>query len=223
MHADFWLQRWREGRTGFHHEKTSPLLQANWPKLSLPADSRVLVPLAGKSLDMLWLASQGHRVLGVELSPLAVEQFFTDNNLSAVMRQSGSFKHYTAGSIEMICGDFFDIDDEILVTCSGVYDRAALIALPAAMRQRYAAKLSCALRAPCNMLLVTLDYAQSEMDGPPFAVSSDDVASLYGREWQITQLEQHDILSEQPNFAAQGLSTLQTVVYRLKRTNHAVR
>ena len=223
MHAEFWLQRWHEGRTGFHHNETSPLLQANWPHLSLPADSRVLVPLAGKSLDMLWLASQGHRVLGVELSPIAVEQFFAQNNLHPTMRDSGSFKHYADGPIEVICGDFFDVDNGALSDCGGVYDRAALIALPAAMRQRYASKLTAALPAHCKMLLVTLNYAQSEMDGPPFAVSSDEVASLYGCDWKIGQLEQREILSEQPNLAAQGLSALQTAVYRLERTDHAVR
>ncbi|MEO8802154.1 MAG: thiopurine S-methyltransferase [Rudaea sp.] len=223
MKADFWLQRWREGRTGFHHDKPSPLLQAHWLSLSLPADSRVLVPLSGKSRDMVWLASQGHRVLGVELSPLAVEQFFKENELHPSVRETRVGTHFCAGSIEVICGDFFGIDSDVVSDCTGVYDRAALIALPADMRQRYAAHLSSMLAAHCQMLLVTLDYAQAEMDGPPFAVGAAEVDSLYGRYWKVAKLEQQEILSEQPNLAAQGLTALQTAAYRLQRNDHAVR
>lgn len=221
MHADFWLQRWREGRTGFHNEQTSPLLQAHWPSLSLPANSQVLVPLAGKSRDMLWLASQGYRVLGVELSPLAVDQFFKENDLHPSVRETSIGRRYSADSIEVICGDLFAIDHAVVADCTGVYDRAALIALPADMRQRYAAHLTSMLPAHCQMLLVTLDYVQAEMDGPPFAVSPAQVQSLYAQDWQITPLEQQEILAQQPNLAAQGLSTLQTAVYRLQRNNHA--
>jgi len=107
MDAEFWLERWREGRTHFHQEKISPLLQKYWPTLALPAAGQVLVPLAGKSLDMLWLAAQGHRVLGVELSQLAVEQFFNENNLQAAQRDCAYGVHYVCGNIEIICGDIF--------------------------------------------------------------------------------------------------------------------
>ena len=223
MYADFWLQRWREGRTGFHDDKPSPLLQAHWSSLALPANSRVFVPLAGKSKDMLWLASQGYRVLGVELSPLAVEQFFNENELTPSISETSSGMHYVAGSIELIRGDLFGVDCNLVSDCAGVYDRAALIALPAEMRQRYAAHLSRMLPAACQMLLVTLEYAQSEMDGPPFALAASNVESLYERDWKITKLDRRDILSQQPNLAAQGLSALHTAVYRLQRNDHAVR
>ena len=223
MQAEFWLQRWREGRTGFHCEETSPLLQAHWPSLALPAGSRVFVPLAGKSRDMLWLASQGYRVLAVELSPLAVEQFFNENDLHPTMTESSAGRHYAAGPIEIVCGDFFDIDNQTVSDCAAVYDRAALIALPAEMRRRYAARLSDMLASRSRMLLVTLEYTQSEMDGPPFSVVAGEVRSLYAQGWQITQLEQRDILSEQPDLAARGLSALRTTVYRLQRLDQAAR
>lgn len=172
---------------------------------------------------MLWLAEQGYRVLGVELSPLAVEQFFKENDLHPSMHQTDTGAHYIAGSIELICGDFFGLDKNILADCTGVYDRAALIALPADMRLRYAVHLSSMLPAQCQMLLVTLDYAQSEMDGPPFSVDADTVQSLYARHWETTQLARQDILGEQPNLASQGLTALHTTIYRLQRNAHAVR
>lgn len=134
MDADFWLDRWREGRTHFHQTRVTPLLQKYWPTLDVPAGGQVLVPLAGKSLDMVWLAGQGLRVLGVELSQLAVEQFFDENDLRPEIHQSAQGRHYVAGNLELICGDVFALEDATLAACAGVYDRAALVALPEPMR-----------------------------------------------------------------------------------------
>ena len=93
MDAEFWLERWREGRTHFHQTRITPLLQKYWPTLAVPKGGRVLVPLAGKSLDMVWLAAQGHAVLGVELSQLAVDQFFEENELRPATHESVYGKH----------------------------------------------------------------------------------------------------------------------------------
>ena len=119
----------------------TPLLQKHWPSLAVPAGSRVFVPLAGKSLDLLWFAAQGHRVLGVELSQLAVEQFFAENALEPEIHATAYGTHYTAGEIELICGDAFALDRAVLADCDAVFDRAALIALPAELRQRYVGEL----------------------------------------------------------------------------------
>ena len=195
-----------------------PLLQKHWPTLALPVGSRVFVPLAGKSLDMLWLAERGHRVLGVELSALAVDQFFAENGLTPTLRESRYGTHHVAGNIELICGDAFALDTEALADCVGVYDRAALIALPPPMRERYAAELYAKLPAGCTGLLLTLEYAQAEMAGPPFSVEEAEVRRLYEADWQVTLLDRRDILAMQPDFAAAGLTALGTVVYRLERS-----
>src|SRR3546814_18706604 len=81
MNPDFWLERWREGHTHFHQSRITPLLQKYWPRLARDAGSQVLVPLCGKTLAMIWLAEQGPRGLGVELSSLAAEQFLSDTKL----------------------------------------------------------------------------------------------------------------------------------------------
>lgn len=218
MHVEFWLQRWREGRTGFHRDMVMPLLAKYWPSLDLPEHSRVFVPLAGKTKDMLWLAAQRHRVLGVELSPLAVEQFFDENQLQPTIHESAAGRHFVAGPIELVCGDLFDLDADALSECVGVYDRAALIALPADMRRRYAAHLSRILPAGSQMLLITLDYAQAEMEGPPFSVREEEVAALYADNWQTTRLDRRDILADDPKFAESGVSALHTDVWRLQRS-----
>lgn len=194
-----------------------PLLLQHWSQVAPAAGSRVFVPLSGKSLDMAWLAAQGYRVLGVELSPLAVEQFFTEHGLTPQMRESRYGRHYCAGEIELICGDVFALDAAALADCAAVYDRAALIALPPPMRQRYVREVYTHLPAGCGGLLITLEYPQHEKNGPPFSVPEAEVRELYGSDWNIETLERRDILAEQPGFVAEGVSVLQTVVYRLSR------
>lgn len=217
MHPDFWRQRWQDNQIGFHQDKPTPLLLKHWPSLGLDAGSRVFVPLAGKSLDMLWLASRGHRVLGVELSQLAVEQFFADNQLSPTISVSPHGTHYRSDEIELICGDAFALDAQALADCAAVYDRAALIALPQDLRQRYVHELYARLPRGCAGLLITLEYPQHEKAGPPFSVPEHEVRELYGRDWAIKELERRDILAQQPGFTAEGVSALDTVVYRLDR------
>ncbi|MEO7067312.1 MAG: thiopurine S-methyltransferase [Rhodanobacter sp.] len=217
MDKAFWLQRWRDNQTGFHRNRPMPLLAKHWPALAVPTGSRVLVPLAGKSLDMLWLAAQGYRVLGVELSPLAVQQFLTENALEATQRDSTQGRHYVAGSIELICGDVFDLDDATLHSCAAVYDRAAVIALPPPLRTRYATELYGRLPAGCRGLVITLQYPQHEMDGPPFSVDEATMHALFDRDWHVETLERRDILASEPRFAAHGVNALHTGVYRLDR------
>lgn len=217
MEPEFWLQRWREGRTGFHQAAPTPLLLRHWPALALAPGSRVFVPLAGKSLDLLWLAGQGHRVLGVELSPLAVAQFFDEQGLTPQVHASRLGLHHVAGEIELICGDVFDLDAAALAECAAVYDRAALIALPPDLRRRYVRELYASLPAGCRGLLVTLEYPPHEKQGPPFPVPEAEVRELYGRDWTVTPLERADVLAQQPGFAAEGVSALETAAYRLAK------
>lgn len=217
MEPEFWQQRWREGRIGFHQDEPTPLLLKHWASLGVQPGSQVFVPLAGKSLDMAWLASQGYRVLGVELSPLAVEQFFAALGLQPARRTSRYGTHFEAGGIEIILGDAFGLDADALAGCAAVYDRAALIALPPALRARYAGELYAHLPRGCRGLLITLEYPQHEKQGPPFSVPETEVMERYGLDWQVEVLERRDILAQQPGFQAEGVTALATLVYRLSR------
>jgi thiopurine S-methyltransferase len=217
MHPDFWHQRWQDNQIGFHQDKPTPLLLKHWPSLGLASGSRVFVPLAGKSLDMLWLASRGHRVLGVEIEQLAVEQFFAENGLTPTMRKSEFGTHYRADEIELVCGDVFALDAGVLSDCDVVFDRAALIALPPDMRRRYVLELYARLPQSCRGLLITLEYPPHEKQGPPFTVPEAEVRELYGRDWNVEALERRDILAQQPAFIADGVTALDTVVYQLRR------
>jgi len=216
MEAEFWLERWREGRTHFHQQRVEPLLQKYWPTLRVPAGARVLVPLCGKSLDMVWLAQQGLRVLGVELSRLAVEQFFDENGLAPRARETAGGTRYTAGDIEVFCGDIFDLDAAALRECQAVYDRAALVALPADMRHRYVRHVYGSLAPGYRGQLIVLDYPQEQMDGPPFSVDDGEIHALYAGHSRAVEIDRRDILEKEPKFLKAGVSRLDAAVYRLE-------
>jgi len=217
VHEDFWQARWARNEIGFHQPEVNPHLQRHWPGLGLAAGSRVLVPLCGKTLDLAWLAAQGFPVLGVELAERAVQDFFAEQGVEPQIERSGAFQVYRAGAVEIRCGDFFALGAADVEDCAGLYDRAALIALPADMRARYAAHLAAILPPACRGLLVTLDYDQARMDGPPFAVSDDEVRRLFGADWQLQLLEAPDVLQENWKFLQRGLERLEERVYRLER------
>lgn len=217
MHPTFWHDRWHANQIGFHQDTPTPLLLKHWPSVGAEPGTRVFVPLAGKSLDMAWLASQGHPVLGVELSQLAVDAFFAEHGLSPDVHDSRYGRHHRAADIELVCGDAFALDEAALADCQAVFDRAALIALPPELRRRYVRELYARLPAGCRGLLITLEYPQHEKDGPPFAVHEDEVRELYGRDWTVERLARRDILAQQPAFIAEGVTALSTAVYRIVR------
>ncbi len=221
MEAEYWLKRWREGRTGWHRSEVMPLLVQHWSALNVPRGSRVLVPLCGKSLDMLWLAQQGMRVLGVDVSPVAIESFLAENQLHARTRGEADGTHYeitnASGEIEIINGDAFALDPDEVAQCNVFYDRAALIAMPAPMRRRLVNELYVQLPAGSAGLLITLAYPGNEMQGPPFSVDDAEVHDLFDKRWQVDRLEYRDILASQPSFSDQGVSALHTGVYALTR------
>ncbi|MBA1261669.1 thiopurine S-methyltransferase [Stutzerimonas stutzeri] len=215
MDEAFWHRRWARNEIGFHLGEVNPLLRRHWPGLHLTAGAKVLVPLCGKSLDLVWLVEQGFEVLGVELSEKAVEDFFAEQNLPARIEQRDGFRIYRSGSLEIRCGDFFALTAEDVTGCQGLYDRAALIALPAPMRQRYTEHLSVILAAGCTGLLIVLDYEQAQMDGPPFAVSDAEIEASMGDCWDISLLERASALDEK--FLQRGLKRMDQNCYRLMR------
>lgn len=217
MEHDFWQERWALGQIGFHLQEVNPYLQRHWPGLQLQTASRVLVPLCGKSLDLLWLMAQGHAVLGVKLAEKAVEDFFSEQGMVAELEVRGAFRIHRAGDLELWCGDFFALTAADVADCQALYDRAALIALPCELRERYVQHLAQILSPGCRGLLVTLDYPQEQMDGPPFAVAADEVRRLLEPDWQVQALETADVLGENWRFLKRGLTRLDEAVYRLRK------
>lgn len=216
MDRQFWLERWQQNLIGFHREEVNPHVLSFWPSLGPAPGARVFVPLCGKSRDLIWLAAQGHRVLGVELSPIAVRDFFAEHALAPVVDRVGEFERWSAGEIVLLCGDYFHLAAEHLSDVAAVYDRAALVALPAAMRARYASHLLGLLPAAAPMLLVTLEYRQAEMAGPPFSVDEAEVQTLFGGRYEIDRLLDEDILAAEARMRERGLTSLREKVFRMR-------
>lgn len=216
MKPEFWHQRWAAQQIGFHQDAPTPLMLRHWASLGVPDGGKVFVPLAGKSQDMAWFAAQGYHVLGVELSQRAVDAFFAEHDLVPEVETTRYGVHHRAGGIELICGDAFALDADLLRDCDAVFDRAALIALPPAMRQRYVGELYARLPPGCRGMLITLEYPQADRDGPPFSVPQDEVEALYAREWDIVRIDRRPIPADHPGFVS-GASVLHTAVYALQR------
>lgn len=211
---DYWNKRWQDGETGWHQAQVSPSLLAHWQVLGLGGKGRVLVPFCGKSLDMAWLAAQGHEVLGVEFARLPIEQFFAEQQLTPAISREADGVHYRAGRVEIIEADIFAVSKTALAACQGVYDRGALIAQTAEQRARYLHEVYAHLPTGCRGLLLTVDYEQTQMDGPPFAVCAVELETRLG-DWQIERLQRADILAESPRFVAQGVTQLHAEAWLL--------
>ena len=175
-----WQQCWRDRNTDFHQKTVNPHLIRFWPTLTVTG--RVLVPLCGKSLDIVWLAQQGHDVLGVELSPVAIRAFFRENHMQPIRKRSGQFTLWKHGKIEILCGDFFQLTKHELGEISGVYDRAALTALPEDLRHAYLAHLKKILSPPCKVLLLTTEDLEANDESD--AVSAE-ITALYAPAYHI--------------------------------------
>ena len=211
-----WLQRWQDQNIGWHHVEFNPHLLNHWHSLLMPQGSLVLAPLCGKSRDMVWLAEQGYRIRGVELSPLAVETFFAEHDLSPEITQQGAFQRWQAGPYDLLCGDIFDLPELDCSDIDAVYDRASLVALNPQQRSRYARMLNELLDQRTKILLVAMDYPQEEMSGPPYSVQEAEVRELFESRFKVQLLHTLDILKDTERYGEKGVSRMQELVYLLK-------
>ncbi len=213
---DNWLQRWEEQNIGWHHEEFNPHLLNHWSALNVADGALVLAPLCGKSRDMVWLAEKDYRIRGIELSPLAVETFFVEQELQPERETVNGFERWSAGPYEIFCGDIFDLEQLDNSQVNAVYDRASLVALNPVQRRQYVQLLKRLLPERCPVLLVAMDYPQHEMSGPPYSVDETEVRSLFRSAYTISMLDSLDLLSESERYREQGLSRLYERIYQLQ-------
>lgn len=206
MEPEFWHERWAENRIGFHEGETNAALAAHFDALGLARGARVFVPLCGKTRDIAWLLDQGMRVAGAELSDLAVRQLFDEMQVTLVVAAAGPLTLWRGGGAEIFCGDIFDLGAGTLGPVDAVYDRAALVALPAEMRAAYAAHLT-RITAAAPQLTISFEYDQTAMDGPPFSVPEAEVRRLYGETFALTPVETHAV----PGGFRGGVAAEQTI------------
>lgn len=192
MDASFWKDRWERGEIAFHEKQANQFLVKYFNKLSLAKGSRVFVPLCGKTLDIAWLLAQGYRVAGAELSEIAVKQLFEGLGVEPKIAELGSVQRYRAQNIDIFLGDLFQVTCEMLGPVDAIYDRAALVALPKEMRDRYTEHLV-QITENAPQLVIAYEYDQSVVNGPPFSVSQDEVRRHYTDSYNLTLLATADV------------------------------
>lgn len=217
MDPSFWIKRWQDNDVGFHAADVQPALAKHWATLGVAKGSTVFVPLAGKSLDMLWLAEQGYRLIASELSEIAVDQFFAERGLKPSVKAHDAFIIKSSGVYEMWCGDFFALDASHFRGVAAAYDRAALVAMPPEMQPRYAAKLADLIPAHVPVLLIGLDYDPREMKGPPFATPQTAVRNLFTQTFSVDVLGVRDGLAKNEHLKKKGVTWLEEATYMLRR------
>lgn len=178
MQPGFWHDRWARQQIGFHEPAPNPLLLRHFDALGMAPAARLFLPLCGKTLDIDWLLSRGHQIAGCELSAVAAAALFERLQMAPAVEHFDALQRWRAPQLEIWVGDYFRLDPHVLGRVDGVYDRAALIAMPASMRVAYASQMT-RLAADAPQMLVTLQYDQSLLDGPPFSVGEDELRTLY--------------------------------------------
>ncbi len=210
---EFWHNKWASNKIGFHLEDVNPLLPQYWHHTNPKREDAVLVPLCGKSEDLVWLATKHDEVSGVELSQIAVRAFFAEHFYTPTVTPiSGTHELYQFDELSIYSGDFFTAP---VSQVDIIYDRAALVALPQEMREEYAERLKQLLKPGGRILLVTLNYPQEEMSGPPFSVPVNEIEQLFSG-YKVTCLNVDEADEEHPKIAKQGLSRFSEEVYLIE-------
>ncbi len=171
-----WVKKWQDGETRFH--------QASYHKELVEFSDKALkgvvfVPLCGKSRDMLFIMSKGHIVVGVELSPIACREFFLENKIEFSESTSAGFTVFKSEKITLWCGDFFQLPPHVWKEINSVYDRAALVALPKDLRRQYVAEMKSRLQTGVSMLLISFEYPDGSLEGPPFSVMEEELRDIF--------------------------------------------
>lgn len=224
MDQEYWKQRWQDNRTGWHLSNVHPLLEQFFHRFHLQQGDRVFVPLCGKSLDMAWLAQQGMQVVGNELSGLAIQQFFNLQRLEPERSEHSGMACWQAGPFTLYEGDFFDLDPGHVDSVKLIYDRASLISLPKDSergRKAYVKKMRSLFSHEVQTLLVTLEYDQELMQGPPFSVGYEEVIWHFAYDHVIEFLCEIDILEQESRFRERGLDKLTEWGFKLMRYDPA--
>lgn len=214
MEQKFWKQKWAAHELGFHLPFVHPILRRSLPRFNLARGARVFLPLCGKTLDIGYLLSEGYEVVGIELSDIAVKGLFEGLDVQPDISEWRGGQCWRHDGLTVFLGDFFTLAPADVGKVDLIYDRAALVALPAAMRERYAAHLP-ELTGTAPQLLINFDYDQAQMDGPPFSIPTASLEKLYALRYELQELSRKDVIANQPRFQEAGLDRFEEVAWQL--------
>lgn len=220
MQRSFWDSRWAEGKIGFHESEVNPALVRFGdfaPPTRRDAPPRVLVPLCGKSLDLVWIAQKGIEVVGIEFVAKACDEFFEERGERPEELTLGGWPARRAAGVTLVQADFFRVTPEALGRFDGVYDRAALVAIEPERRPDYATQLA-RLAAPGGKLLL-LTFVHDIGHGPPHSVPEGDVRRTLGPTFGVDLVSDEDILPGEPRFQERGATYMREQVWTGTRSD----
>jgi len=212
---NLWESRWQLDRIGFHLKEVNPYLIRFSDQLLHQNPDKIFVPLCGKTLDLCWLTTKTKKVIGVELVSKAVQDFFAENNIDYLLQQDENLQKFSSKSIEIYLGDFFDLNPEQTSSFKAIYDRASIVAIEKPERMAYVDHLISFLVPAGRILLITLEYNQNQMEGPPYSVPAEEIESLFAPLGSLKLLETCDILDDR--FRKKGLTHLLEHVFLIEK------
>ena len=212
---NLWESRWQEDRIGFHLKEVNPYLMQFADQLLHQNPERVFVPLCGKTLDLCWLTTKTKKVIGVELVSKAVQDFFAENKIDYLLQQDETLQKFSSKSIDIYLGDFFDLNPEQTSSFKAIYDRASIVAIEKPDRKEYVDHLISFLDPAGRILLITLEYNQNQMEGPPYSVPQEEIESLFSPLCSLKLLETCDVLDDR--FRKKGLTHLLEHVFLIEK------
>ena len=202
-----WDQHWRAGKIAFHLHEVHPRLRRHAPALLPPAvptgaQSRVLVPLCGKSHDLAWLAGLGHEVVGVEFVEHGARAFFSERSWLPEELRLGPHQALRAGGVTIVVADIFQVHAAELGHFTAIFDRAALVAIEPPQQRAYLEKLRSLAADDARLLLVNIEHDMQ--GGPPFSLSPAELQQQAAGLFTLRGLEEEDLLAAEPRFRERG-------------------
>jgi len=212
-----WVDVWQQNNIEFHEGHYNQDLLDYQHHLGNLQDKNVFIPFCGKSQDMLWFQEQGANVIGIELSSIAVEAFFSKNHFDYRCHQSQNppFMLFKRDRITLFCGDFFQLPPKNIKSIDIVYDRGALVALPKETRLLYVNKLTTLIPSGCYVVLNTIEFNTANEASPPYSVSPKEIQTLYSKDYKIQLLHHEKNATVPTHLKSRHLRNYQRRIYLL--------
>ncbi len=212
MNNEFWLNKWKTNDIAFHEKDANPDLINYLSELNLHQGDCIFVPFCGKSKDMLWLAEKGFNVIGVELSTIACNDFFSELNITPTIVQKPKFSVYQYKNIKLFCGDLFDLTSADLSSVKAIYDCKALIALPFNLRKKYVDHIISCTQTKINILVLTRE-SNSVVTPPPFPINKAEIDLLFNSHFDVKQIKNRPLPSIPERLVKKGYADISECVY----------
>ncbi|AUN98197.1 hypothetical protein C0V70_08780 [Bacteriovorax stolpii] len=200
---EFWSDVWKEGVIRFHQKDYNQAMVHFFRDIDLK-NKTVLIPLAGKTNDILFFLEKGAHVTAIEFYEGAVMAFFNENNIPFTKKDHT----YSGQNITFYAGDFFDYKNHIPFDV--MYDRASQVVFNQENRPAYYAHMSTLIDKHTILFLGAIDHQGPHDYGPPFKISPEEVMSAYKNMGIFLEMVSSQMNAASEKMQAVGIEEVQT-------------